>query len=180
MQKRANSQAFYITNKNDIVTKIEDILNSLPENTNTDVVIALDTTRSMWDDLAVLKSRLVPTLGRVFQGKTFRIGLVLYRDFEEEYVTKLFGFNDQIHALQKYINDAQSGGGGDWPEAVYEALDVAINDYTWVSENRIIFIIGDAPPHEPPNTAIDVDQLYDVASAKKIVIYPFIVPRRED
>jgi hypothetical protein len=41
-------------------------------------------------------------------------------------------------------------GGGDWPESVNEALDVAVNKLHWTPSGdvkRIVFLVGDAPPH---------------------------------
>lgn len=175
---KAQSKAIFVENKNDIIDQINGILKRLPRNKSTDIVIMLDTTRSMWDDLAVIKSRLIPTISRTMDGQVYRIGLVLYRDIGEEYVTKSIDFTDQPESIQKTINEVQAGGGGDWPEAVYNALDIAVNEYKWISDNRVAFIVGDAPPHIPPSGNIDTDKLYTVASSKKIYIFPMIVPRR--
>ena len=41
-------------------------------------------------------------------------------------------------------------GGGDWPESVNEALDVTVNKLHWTPSGdvkRIVFLVGDAPPH---------------------------------
>jgi hypothetical protein len=41
-------------------------------------------------------------------------------------------------------------GGGDTPESVNEALDAAVHDISWSRDGdvrRIIFLVGDAPPH---------------------------------
>lgn len=176
--KRSNTQATFIENKNDIVDKIGAVLLTLPKNESSDIVILLDTTRSMWDDLAVLKSRLIPTISKIMQSRVYRIGLVLYRDEGEKYVTKRIEFNDQLESIQRSMNTLQASGGGDWPEAIYEALEEAVNQYSWIAENRIVFIVGDAPPHAEDETSVDVDRVYAAAAAKRILIYPMIVPTR--
>lgn len=48
--------------------------------------------------------------------------------------------------LVRFVAD----GGGDTPESVNEALDAAVHDLRWSSDQnvrRIIFLVGDAPPH---------------------------------
>lgn len=176
--RRAKTKAVFVENKNDIVNKIGVVLQALPRNESADIVILLDTTRSMWDDLAVLKSRLIPTISRIMQSRVYRIGLVLYRDEGEKYVTKRIEFNDQLEAVQRSINTLQAEGGGDWPEAIYEAMEEGVNQYSWVAENRVLFIVGDAPPHPESKTLVDVARVYDSAAAKRILIYPMIVPTK--
>lgn len=174
--KKNNTVPFYVEDSNDIIDKIVNVLRSLPKEQSVDVVIALDTTRSMWDDLKVIKDRLIPNVEKIMQGRIYRVGVVFYRDFDEEYVVKRINFSDRLDSIQRNIDEAQTEGGGDWAEAVYEALEEAVN-YTWVAENRIIFIVGDAPPHEIPLTEVDVKQLYATIAAKKIIVYPMIVPK---
>ena len=44
----------------------------------------------------------------------------------------------------------RAAGGGDRPEAVNEALDSALNEIKWSDQQnakRIVFLVGDAPPH---------------------------------
>lgn len=177
--KKTNGKAILINSKDDIVDNIANILSSLPKGKSSDIVILLDTTRSMWDDLSILKSRLLPTISRTMRSEVYRIGMVLYRDQGEEYVTKKYDFSDQLDEIQRNLNAIQASGGGDWPESVYEALQVGIEEFPWLSESRVIFIVGDAPAHEPPNTEVNIDQIYSIAAVKKITLYPFIVPRRE-
>ena len=79
-----------------------------------------------------------------------RIGLVAYRDIGDEYVTKTFDLTTDIQDIYANLLELKARGGGDWPESVNEALDVAVNKLQWTKGNdthRIVFLVGDAPPH---------------------------------
>ena len=55
-----------------------------------------------------------------------------------------------IQDLYANLLELKARGGGDWPESVNEALDVAVNKMQWTQGadgTRIVFLVGDAPPH---------------------------------
>jgi hypothetical protein len=79
-----------------------------------------------------------------------RMALVAYRDIGDEYVTKKFDMTTDIQGLYAELLKFRAQGGGDWAESVNEALDVAITKLNWSQEKqvrRIVFLVGDAPPH---------------------------------
>ncbi|MDR1904535.1 MAG: VWA domain-containing protein [Treponema sp.] len=113
-----------------------------------DLVICIDTTNSMKDDIEAVRSALIPTIRNIIADfKEFRIGMVLYRDYFDEYLTKSIPFTRDFATFQKDLNEIKVGGGRDIPEAVYEALYDAAVKYDWAAEARLLILIGDAPPH---------------------------------
>ena len=63
---------------------------------------------------------------------------------------KSFNLTDDIDAIYGHLREFQAGGGGDAPESVNEALAEAIHKMPWSSDSKvlkIIFLVGDAPPH---------------------------------
>ncbi len=67
-----------------------------------------------------------------------------------DYVVKMTPMMSDADRLTKAILNAQARGGGDTPEAVYEALWVALKKQKWLSargSRKIIVLVGDAPPH---------------------------------
>jgi hypothetical protein len=80
-----------------------------------------------------------------------RMGLVAYRDIGDEYVTKTFQLTTDIQGLYADLLKLRAQGGGDWPESVNEALHTAVAKLQWTDSQqnvtRIIFLVGDAPPH---------------------------------
>jgi hypothetical protein len=142
-----------------------------------DFVLALDTTRSMNDDLPYLKELLVPMIARLASRFThFRAGVVLYRDYFEEYLTQALPFTTDLRQFQAALDGARAAGGGDTPEAVHEALYTAIHDYSWQAASRVVVLIGDAPPHPRPRGKITEAMVKRDAKDKNIALYTIIVP----
>lgn len=167
----------------DITASIERIS---PKN-KVDVVFAIDTTGSMKDDVQKLREEWIPRLAeQIKQFGDFRIGLLLYRDYNDTYrlmglPVKRYEFTKDINVFTKNLNSFVIYGneGGDIPEAVYEALFASLTFYKWRKDAyRKIILIGDAEPHPTPRgTGKYTKQLVaDTAKAKNIVIDAIIVP----
>jgi len=63
------------------------------------------------------------------------------------YVTKSFGFTDNISTMQANLNRLTAVGGGDGPEAQTAALAAAL-DMEWIDDAvKMVVLITDAPPH---------------------------------
>jgi Mg-chelatase subunit ChlD len=143
-----------------------------------DFVLVLDTTQSMHDDIPYLRDLLVPMIrGYVDRFESFRVGLVVYRDYNEEYLNRVFPFTEDLALLQRLINGVRVAGGRDIPEAVHEALDAAIRGYDWQAENRIIVLVGDAPPHPRPRGRVTEESVKLAAKEKNIKLYTIILPQ---
>jgi hypothetical protein len=142
-----------------------------------DLVLALDTTASMTDDLVTLKKTLVPMIREHTDRFTsFRVGLLLYRDYFEDYLTRPLPFTDNLDKLQALITAAAAAGGRDIPEAVYEALYMSIISYQWLASSRLIILVGDAPPHPRPRGNVTPDMVFSAAKDKGIEITTIILP----
>ncbi|KAF9474650.1 hypothetical protein BDN70DRAFT_815288 [Pholiota conissans] len=79
-----------------------------------------------------------------------RFGLIAFRDHPPQdptYVTKDFGFTNDIAQMQRDISSLTAYGGGDGPEAQTAALAAALN-MSWVDNAaKLVILITDAPPH---------------------------------
>jgi hypothetical protein len=118
-----------------------------------EVAFVLDTTGSMGPLIEGAK-RTIWSIATSILDKNLdaevRMALVAYRDIGDEYVTRRFELTRDIQTLYGHLLGFQARGGGDWPESVNEALDVAVTRIAWTSGahvDRIIFLVGDAPPH---------------------------------
>jgi hypothetical protein len=142
-----------------------------------DLVLALDTTKSMEDDIPYLRDNLVPLL--MEHTKRFdqlRVGLVLYRDYMEAYLTKIIPFRTGLAGLQSALNGIRVIGGRDIPEAVYEALYAGIHEFPWAAETRQIILIGDAPAHPRPRGSVTKEMVYQDANDLDIQLHTIILP----
>jgi len=119
-----------------------------------DVAFALDTTGSMGDEIDVVKEKIVDIARNISAGQPrpdVRFGIVAYRDRGDAYLTKAFPFSREIADVQKALRTLDANGGGDEPEAVAEGLYAAVHELQWDFSKktaRMIFLIGDAGPHE--------------------------------
>jgi hypothetical protein len=114
-----------------------------------DVALVVDSTDSMQFVTDSVKSRLLKLIASLQKMvPTTRIGIIAYRDKGEEYVTRWVDLSFSTSKLQDFVSNLRSGGGGDWPEALYEGLEAAVNDLKWrKNSKRVIVILAGSPPH---------------------------------
>ncbi len=106
----------------------------------------------------------------------FRLGLVLYKDYFEDYVVKRFEFTKDVGSFTNAVSRVRVAGGRDIPEAVYEALHEALSGYAWSAKNRMIVLIGDAPAHPLPRGRVDKATVDREAAALEVSIQVIILP----
>ena len=115
-----------------------------------DLLLAIDTTGSMTDELSYLQVELdsiVASLRRIRPGTDIRVGLVVYRDVGDEYVTRRFELTNDLANLRQQLGAQQANGGGDYPEAVDQAFADA-NRFDWREDaTKVMLHVADAPPH---------------------------------
>jgi hypothetical protein len=119
-----------------------------------DAVFVLDTTASMSGLIDGAKRQIWFIANQLLKATprpVVRIGLVGYRDHGDEYVTRQYPLTDSIDDVHSQLMRFVAAGGGDEPEHVNRALQVAIERMSWRRQGpvlRLIFLVGDAPPHE--------------------------------
>ncbi len=166
----------YSYGKTDIVDVLAKILDSLTGE-NLDLVICLDATDSMADDIDAIKESLPAMIkSKIGKFKSFRLGLVLYKDYFEDFVVKKYEFTKDVSQFTQWVTAVRVQGGRDIPEAVYEALYSGLSEFAWQADDRCIILIGDAPPHPLPRGKIDRDMTTNLANKLGVAIYTIILP----
>jgi Mg-chelatase subunit ChlD len=118
-----------------------------------EVVFCLDTTGSMGGLIDGAKKKIWAICNQIAGGKPtpdLKVGMVAYRDRGDEYITKVIDLTTDLDAIHAELKKFVATGGGDEPESVNAALDDAVNKIKWSTDKktlRIIFLVGDAPPH---------------------------------
>jgi hypothetical protein len=115
-----------------------------------DVVFVFDSTESMVDCLSAIKKKIA-NLAYSFRKlvPTCRIGLVTYRDRDNDYVTRSSPLTYGIGTLETFLAQITVKGGGDRREAVADGIKTAIKKMEWNPKaKKFILVIGDAPPHK--------------------------------
>ena len=144
-----------------------------------DLVFVIDTTGSMWDDIAAVKVSATDIINLIDSKVAgYRLALVAYKDFPvwpygepSDYpaMTRLSFTSDRTAAINA-INALSAWGGADWQESVYSALIYATLDPSvggWRDGvSKQIILMGDAPPHDPePFTDYTLQDFCDAAAS---------------
>ena len=141
-----------------------------------EVCFVLDTTGSMGGLIEGAKQKIWSIANEMISAQPtpeLKLGLIGYRDRGDEYVVKSFSLTDDIDAVYGHLREFQAGGGGDAPESVNEALAEAIHKMPWSSDNKvlkIIFLVGDAPPHMDYPNGPKYPDLCREAAKKDLII----------
>ncbi len=160
----------------DLPEQIRDIINSISAE-SLDLVLVVDTTQSMENDLPHVQQRLTEILADASaRFASLRVGLVYYRDYFEEYLNEVHDFQSDLSRVQASLDRIRVAGGRDLPEAVYEALYAAVIRPSWTAQARRIVLIGDAPPHPQPRGAVTASMVAEAARERSISIDTIILP----
>jgi len=142
-----------------------------------DIAFVVDATGSMGDEIQYLQTELKDVIERI-QAKnktlTVNLGSVFYKDETDDYVTRKADFTANIAETIRFIQEQNAGGGGDYPEAVESALDVALNQLKWSKKAvaKLLFLVLDAPPHYTPAILKKLKELTLLAAEKGVRIIP--------
>jgi Mg-chelatase subunit ChlD len=141
-----------------------------------EVCFVLDTTGSMGGLIEGAKQKIWSIANEMISAQPtpeLKLGLIGYRDRGDEYVVKSFSLTDDIDAIYGHLREFQAAGGGDAPESVNEALAEAIHRMPWSSDHtvlKIIFLVGDAPPHMDYPNSPKYPDLCREAAKKDLII----------
>ena len=141
-----------------------------------EVVFVLDTTGSMSGMIAGAKQKIWAIANKLKSAEPtpeINFGLVGYRDRGDVYVTKVFGLTSNLDDVYTNLYAFEANGGGDEPESVNEALHKAVRDLQWSSDPsvlKVIFLVGDAPPHMDYQDDVKYPETCKLANQKGILI----------
>jgi len=147
-----------------------------PKKPQVEVVFCLDTTGSMGGLIDGAKAKIWSISNQIASGKptpNLKIGLVAYRDKQDAYVTQVTDLTDDLDAVYAKLKTFQVQGGGDTPEHVNLALADAVHKVKWSTDAktlRIIFLVGDAPPHMDYSDDVKYPETCKKACEKGIII----------
>jgi Mg-chelatase subunit ChlD len=144
-----------------------------------DIAFVLDTTGSMSEEIAAVKSTIQKVAKTLSTDQTtVRIGLVEYKDRQDTFVTKVYPFATDLAGFAQRVSQISASGGGDTPEDMNAGLHTAMSELAWSDRSvaRLAFVIADAPPHldyqDGPDYAADMKtashrgiQLFTIAAS---------------
>ncbi len=157
-----------------------------------DLVLAIDTTGSMTDDIAAAQEAAGEIVDAVDAGAgSYRIAVVSFEDFPESpygnagcgdfMYHDVLNFSDDKDAIVDAINSLELRCGADWPESHYSALMHCFDqDALGGWRNGVVktaILMSDAPPHDPePNTGyVAADVVQAALNLDPAVISPILI-----
>jgi Mg-chelatase subunit ChlD len=118
-----------------------------------DLVFLVDATGSMSDEIDKLKATLRTITAEVASLPSrpdICLALVAYRDRGDAFLLRSHDFTHDVDGfLQQALHPLHAQGGGDYPEAMSEALHETVHHLGWrgTGATRIVILLADAPPH---------------------------------
>lgn len=148
---------------------------AVPARARLDLVFMVDATGSMGDEIDKLRDSLqgiVRDISQLPSNPDICLGLVTYRDRGDAYFVRGWDMTGNVAAFQQVLDGVQANGGGDYPEAMNEAFDHAVQAMSWrgPATTRVLVSLADAPPqmgYPPPR----YDQTMLAALGKGIKVF---------
>ncbi|NNF35806.1 MAG: T9SS type A sorting domain-containing protein [Saprospiraceae bacterium] len=146
-----------------------------PSSMSVDISWVVDATSSMSDEIMYLQSELLDVINRVKSADAdIKWSSIFYRDEGDEYVTRIQPFSSNPQDVLNFIKEQEAQGGGDFPEAVSDAVHQMTTSLDWRPESKIklCFLLLDAPPHQNKTSMDKYRKSVQAAAAKGIKIIP--------
>jgi hypothetical protein len=89
-------------------------------NNKLDIAFCVDNTGSMGTYIVQVQKHITFIVQQIVASEKADVmfGLVRYRDFTDDFVTKEHPFTSSLHTMKSYVDQMGASGGGDGPEAV--------------------------------------------------------------
>lgn len=148
-----------------------------------EIMLVVDVTGSMGDEISFLKAELADVVNRIAANDSeavIKLAMLFYRDTDDNVPFDYYDFTDVTNesgmsAQQSALNKQNATGGGDYPEAVDEALNIAVGkQWSTGATTKIIFHVLDAPAHEGSQYAEKLVNATKTAAEKGIRLCPII------
>ena len=177
---RETGGSLRVTSNSKFVAKIiGDIIESQASD-NTDVMIIIDKTYSMADDLDNIQKGLDQILESIKSKENIRLSVSTYgdRNYDGPLWYDFQNFETDFEGTMNFIENIELTPGHDFPESVYDGIYKAFQEGFWLSDSkRIVILLGDAPSHGPSFSDHDEEEIIALATKDKINMnfYPIVL-----
>ncbi len=161
----------------------ETIIKVINENAggqNADIIFLVDNTGSMGDDLYAIKKDLNKIIDAL--PPSTRLGVGGYWDRGDLYLLRFQDLTADFSVIRQFIANMTASGGGDLPEAIYDALYDTVAKATWLKKKRMVILIGDSSPHEGKNTTHSQAEVVTKCrqAGVEVSLYPILIDLEEE
>ncbi len=150
-----------------------------------DIHFVLDATGSMGDEIARLRDNMTSIAEQIAalpSQPDVRFGMTVYRDVEDLFVTRTFDLTAELDDFLDALDLVSAEGGGDYPEAMDEALADALDKPAWRRDGAVelMILIADAPPQVGRQVETPYTTSALAAVARGVKIFPVAASGTDD
>lgn len=130
---------------------IIDLEQTFTTSSNLQVMFVIDATGSMGDEILYLQAEIDDIITKVKdanQTANIELSIMMYRDKSDEYLIRYSDFTTDVEYQKNFLAEQKAQGGGDFEEAVDEALAAAIEKQWAPNATKLLFHVADAPAHD--------------------------------
>jgi hypothetical protein len=176
---KTGGQTYFAKNSKMVAQTIVSILDKHTTEM-TDVVLLIDKTGSMDDDIENVKKSAARIIAALKKFKNIQLAWGAYGDKNDDPANwfQLNKLSADLDASLDKINGLYTGGGGDLPESVNDAIYKTIDEMNWrIDARKMILVIGDAHSLEPPLADRSLNDVIKkcISSAIHINLFPVVI-----
>ncbi len=150
-----------------------------------DIHFLIDATGSMQDEIDRLRDNMAEVARRIDELPStpdVRFGLTVYRDLDDLFVTRTFDLTDDLESFLDALAVVVANGGGDYPEALDEALADALAEPAWRGADavKLLVLIADAPPQISRQVDVPYTDSVNAAANRGVKILPIAASGTDD
>ena len=148
-----------------------------------EIMLVVDVTGSMSDELEFLEAELTDVISRIAANDSstaIKLAMLFYRDTGDGVPFDYYDFTDVtteqgLSSMLSKLKKQRASGGGDYPEAVDDALEMAVNkQWSTGATTKIIFQVLDAPAHNRSENKEKLASAVETAAERGIRFCPII------
>lgn len=164
-----------VARASDLPKSIIQIITENAASQPTDVIFLVDNTGSMTDDINAIKKDLNKIIDAL--PPSTRLGVGGYRDRGDLYLLRFQDLTTDFPIIRTFIANMYASGGGDLPEAIYDALYETVTKATWLKKKRMVILIGDSSPQEGTNTTHSATEVIDKCrqAGVEVNLFPILI-----
>lgn len=147
---------------------------------DSDLMIIMDKTGSMSDDINNLKIGLDQILETLKKYDSIRLAVATYGDknVDKSAWFEFKNFDTDFEETMEFIENIKITGGGDYPESVYDGIYEAFQNDFWRSNSkRMVILLGDAPSLDSSLSDHTIEEIIEIATSDSINMnfYPVVL-----
>lgn len=179
VSKQLGGKPYFAENADELVKGIMEIVTKKVQD-GTDVVLLIDKTASMNDDLYKVKNSLDSIYKLLANFDNVKLAVASYGDknYHQDFWYNRSDLSTDKDILINYMDGYTTIGNPDTPESVNDAIVKTVQEMNWTEGNRrMILVIGDAPSQEPPLSDYSIQDVVNICNDAKVTfnLYPIIL-----